>query len=429
MTQRTLAGAFTMSLLLLGPICGQAQTVASPSIGAAVASSATSTGKIVTKDPEYLKLLMAPLSDDFLPTYSKGYHEKAAEIEGKLNDISDEKLRAQTRAEEWDKVSKNDKNRFKYEADVALNDARTAFSQKHQDAWMDLGRVTYDDNGKSLVVRSTRIGPIDASMHVSMSEATINQINEKFGQIAGAEIDRRAHDYVSKSGADSPCARNSDWCYKIKREEIDQTLRAERMMVVAQGNLEHRKIDRYLLVDYDTETVLFEVDPRSLILSALNWRFPIGPVPPPVIEPEPVAAPVPVAVAPPTQPAPSPDQHADSAAPGNSSGPSTNAASAPENPPARVKIPDSVIAAAIITKVQPQYPPKARAAQIHGDVVLHATIDKEGKISGLQVLSGDEMLAQSASEAVRQWRYKPILSDGEPIEVDTTITITFSLLE
>jgi len=88
-----------------------------------------------------------------------------------------------------------------------------------------------------------------------------------------------------------------------------------------------------------------------------------------------------------------------------------------------------MIAAAIISKVTPIYPAKARAANIHGDVVLHATIDKDGKISGVQVMSGDEMLAPAAIDAVRQWRYKPMLSDGEPMEVDTIITITFSLLE
>jgi protein TonB len=62
-------------------------------------------------------------------------------------------------------------------------------------------------------------------------------------------------------------------------------------------------------------------------------------------------------------------------------------------------------------------------------VLLHAIIDKEGKISQVQVLSGDDLLSPAAVDAVRQWRYKPILVDGEPIEVDTNITITFSLTD
>jgi len=56
-------------------------------------------------------------------------------------------------------------------------------------------------------------------------------------------------------------------------------------------------------------------------------------------------------------------------------------------------------------------------------------IDKEGKVSGIQVLSGDDLLVQAAVDAVLQWRYKPILIESEPTEVDTTITITFSLIE
>ena len=98
-------------------------------------------------------------------------------------------------------------------------------------------------------------------------------------------------------------------------------------------------------------------------------------------------------------------------------------------PPTRIRVPGKVTAATIVAQTKPQYPPQARAGHVQGDVVLHAIIDKEGKISELQVLSGNDSLAQSALEAVRQWRYKPMLFDGEPTEVDTTITVTFSLLD
>ena len=59
-------------------------------------------------------------------------------------------------------------------------------------------------------------------------------------------------------------------------------------------------------------------------------------------------------------------------------------------------------------------------------VVLHAIISKTGTIESLQVVSGPEMLRASALEAVRQWRYKPYLLNGEPTEVDTAITVNFS---
>ena len=413
-----------LAVLALSGIA-RAQTTATPSPTVPAATSPVSSQRIIAKDPDYMKLLTAPLEEDFLTTYSKGFREKTAEIDAKLADITDAKVRAQTRAEEWDKVSRNQQNRFKYEADVALNEARSAFSQKHQDGWLDIGHTAYDENEKSLVVRGSRTSPIDTNFRVAMNAATIGQIYDKFRQIVGSDVERRTHDYVTKSGADSPCARNSDLCYKLKYDEIEKNLRSERMVVVAQGNLEQKKIVRYLLVDYDTETILSEIAPPAPNLTAVAWRFSIGPVPPPVIEPEPVVAPV---VAP-VQAEATADQHADASAPGKPADTATSVPSAPEPPPARIKIPDSVIAAAIISKVTPIYPAKARAANIHGDVVLHATIDKDGKISGVQVMSGDEMLAPAAIDAVRQWRYKPMLSDGEPMEVDTIITITFSLLE
>jgi protein TonB len=59
--------------------------------------------------------------------------------------------------------------------------------------------------------------------------------------------------------------------------------------------------------------------------------------------------------------------------------------------------------------------------------VLQATISKGGTIEGLQVLSGPPMLQQAAMDAVRSWRYKPYLLNGEPVEVGTTINVVFSL--
>ena len=58
---------------------------------------------------------------------------------------------------------------------------------------------------------------------------------------------------------------------------------------------------------------------------------------------------------------------------------------------------------------------------------MHAIIDKEGKVAELQVVSGHPLLVQSARDAVRQWRYEPTLLNGEPVEVDTTITVTFTM--
>ncbi len=79
----------------------------------------------------------------------------------------------------------------------------------------------------------------------------------------------------------------------------------------------------------------------------------------------------------------------------------------------------------LIKRVQPKYPPAALAAHAQGAVQIEATINKEGNVINLKVLSGDAVLARAALDAVRQWRYKPYYLDGEPVEIQTQITVNF----
>jgi protein TonB len=81
----------------------------------------------------------------------------------------------------------------------------------------------------------------------------------------------------------------------------------------------------------------------------------------------------------------------------------------------------------LIRKVQPLYPALARSARIQGVVVLQATIGRDGTIENLRVSSGHPMLTSSAIDAVRQWRYRPYILNGEPVEVETQIIVNFSL--
>lgn len=106
-------------------------------------------------------------------------------------------------------------------------------------------------------------------------------------------------------------------------------------------------------------------------------------------------------------------------------------AAAPPKPtapaPVRIKQGGEVTAASIITQTHPVYPPLARQARIQGTVLLHAIIDKDGQVSKLEVVSGHPLLVQSALDAVKQWRYKPTQLNGNPVEVDTTIQVTFTM--
>jgi periplasmic protein TonB len=95
--------------------------------------------------------------------------------------------------------------------------------------------------------------------------------------------------------------------------------------------------------------------------------------------------------------------------------------------PRTLSIVSRVMAGNLLEKTVPQYPAIARAARIQGTVVLQATIAKDGTIQNLRVINGPPMLQQAALDAVRSWRYKPYLLNGEPVEVETTINVVFNL--
>jgi protein TonB len=95
--------------------------------------------------------------------------------------------------------------------------------------------------------------------------------------------------------------------------------------------------------------------------------------------------------------------------------------------PTRVRVSQGVTQGLLIRKVAPNYPPLARQARIQGTVVLQAQISKTGDIQNLQLISGHPMLAPAAIEAVKQWKYRPYILNGEPVEVDTQVTVNFTL--
>jgi len=95
--------------------------------------------------------------------------------------------------------------------------------------------------------------------------------------------------------------------------------------------------------------------------------------------------------------------------------------------PKRVHVAARIVEANLIHDVPPAYPPEAGRERIEGAVVLLAVIGKDGSVQDVRVESGLPILAQAAIEAVKQWRYKPYLLNGEPVEVDSRITINFTL--
>jgi periplasmic protein TonB len=95
--------------------------------------------------------------------------------------------------------------------------------------------------------------------------------------------------------------------------------------------------------------------------------------------------------------------------------------------PQRVRVSQGVTKGLLLAKIEPAYPTIAREARIQGQVVLNAIISKQGMIENLTLVSGHPMLVPAAIEAVSQWRYRPYLLNGQPVEVESTITVTFVL--
>jgi protein TonB len=95
--------------------------------------------------------------------------------------------------------------------------------------------------------------------------------------------------------------------------------------------------------------------------------------------------------------------------------------------PQKLKISSGVIEGLKLNAPNPQYPQMARIAHIQGDVILQATISKTGTVENLRGVSGHPILIQAALDAVRQWKYKPYVLNGEPVEVETTIKVQFHM--
>ena len=109
--------------------------------------------------------------------------------------------------------------------------------------------------------------------------------------------------------------------------------------------------------------------------------------------------------------------------------PTASPSPSPNGPPGpgtkRVRISSGVAEGLIRHKVDPVYPQKARENHITGDVLLKAVIDRQGNITNIELVRGDPILAESAIKAVKQWKYRPYILNGEAIEAETTVKIQY----
>ena len=95
--------------------------------------------------------------------------------------------------------------------------------------------------------------------------------------------------------------------------------------------------------------------------------------------------------------------------------------------PKRLRVSSGVANSLKIHDAKPHYPREARERGIQGDVLLQATIDTKGNLVDLKVVQGDPILVKAAVDAVKKWKYRPYILNGEPVDVDTAIKIQFHL--
>jgi len=99
----------------------------------------------------------------------------------------------------------------------------------------------------------------------------------------------------------------------------------------------------------------------------------------------------------------------------------------PANPSQSSSLPGALTGGILVHRVNPAYPTEALAAHLEGDVVLQGVVGTDGLVRDIHAVSGDARLVEAAMEAVRHWRYEPFLSNGEPVDVLSTLTVHFRL--
>jgi len=96
-------------------------------------------------------------------------------------------------------------------------------------------------------------------------------------------------------------------------------------------------------------------------------------------------------------------------------------------PRTRIRVGGNVQMKGLVRKVDPVYPKDAKKKHVSGTVVLHVIVAADGSVQSAACVSGPDLLKQAAIDAVKKWRFKPILLNGEPVEVDTTLQVVFAL--
>lgn len=235
--------------------------------------------KILTKCDEYARLLKPQSGDEYLQTYSGTYARKKQEIEAKVAPISDPELRERARADEWSKVNKY---AFTEEADATVHAALLACLRKHRGDWFEVGHVEYPATGE-LTITSVDASPLSLSpdLNIPMDVVAMDGVYSKFHAIVAPDInatiqseesDMRNHpEAIEGSGFTVEQWVSDKHAENLK--DIEEKLRQSRLVLVAQGDIVSHRIDRLMLVDYGTENILLELNPKVVKSGEVKWKY------------------------------------------------------------------------------------------------------------------------------------------------------------
>ena len=257
---------------------------------------------ILTKDPEFIKLIHPAQSDDDLLAQSAEFAQKKQEIEAQLAAIHDSDLRTQASEEAWSKVDKAAyiEREKKTIADSFPAAIQQILSRHHAD-WFEVGHVSFPGTS-SFAVTSVEASPVtvldDATVPINV--AMLDGVYSKFDSITGPQIEQNVASQVqAKScdqqlknvcqnlgGSSSQCSDPAE-LENVRsqlqfscdagpsadelRQKAKQETRASRLVLVGQGDLPSHRIDKLMLVDYDTEAILLEL-PADSLASKIFWK-------------------------------------------------------------------------------------------------------------------------------------------------------------
>lgn len=257
---------------------------------------------LLTKDSDFIRLIHPARSDDDLLAQSAEFTQKKQEIESQLAAIQDPDLRSQASDQEWSRV---DKNAYIEREKKLIADAFPVAMQevlsKHRADWFEIGHVSFPGTS-SFVVSSIDASPLTVSDDaiVPISISALDGVYSKFDVITGSQIEQAVGYQVQThscdqqlknacqnlGGSSSQCSDPAE-LENIRsqlqfscdagpsadelRQKAKREARASRLVLVGQGDLPSHRIDKLMLVDYDTEAILLEI-PRESLAGKLHWR-------------------------------------------------------------------------------------------------------------------------------------------------------------